>query len=102
MSNRIEIGDIIRTGTYGKDSYRVVSIERGCTCPSYLDEIELDDPPASPPHMHIVGVVVTQNHSFGRTGYLNGYDEETLKNVWYDDELVIEKRAKPIQSTWAD
>lgn len=48
---KLEPGMLIKTNYSGP--YRIVDIERGCTCPFYLDELNMEDPPAQPPHLHL-------------------------------------------------
>lgn len=95
---RLEIGDVVATN-YGTGAYRIVEIERGCTCPDYLDEIEMDDPPGSLPHLHIVAIYLAGPRK-GRQAYLNGYEEGTGKNVWRpEDRLMLVEGHGPVQTT---
>ncbi len=73
---RLEIGMLIKTN-YSDGPYRIIDIERGCTCPSYLDEIEMDDPPPQPPHLHLV---CTKANGPGKA-YFNNIVEETLLSL---------------------
>lgn len=68
---RLEIGDIVKT-SYGTGPYVIEGIRRDCTCPKPLDEINMDDPPASPPH---IGLILKGHY------YLNGYDEFHLDSI---------------------
>ena len=86
---RLEVGDIIKTN-YSTGPYTILQIERGCTCPKYLDEIEstFENPaPPSKPHIHLVVLGMCDHHK-GRKYWLNGYDDDTLKSVWNDDYLI--------------
>lgn len=67
---RLEVGMIIKTN-YGTGPYRILDIERGCTCPLYLD----DKP--TPEHIHLT---LTDPDGKGRSwiGYII---EETLTSV---------------------
>lgn len=49
---RLEPGMLIKTNYSGP--YRIQSIKRDCTCPLYIDEINMADPPPTPSHIHIV------------------------------------------------
>ena len=96
---RIEIGSIVKTN-YSTGPYRVVRIIRGCTCPSFLDKLNSKGPPQkSKPHIHLIvrGMV---GHDKRSTFYLNGYDENTLKSVWDDDEIILCESDKLIQTTF--
>ena len=86
-------GMYVRT-SYGTGPYRIVDILRGCTCPSYLDTINLVDPPPSPPHIHL-----SLRKPFERRGVysIGGIDEQTLKCVWSDDQIFIVDAPKPKQ-----
>ena len=94
---RIEIGDIIKT-SYDTGPYEVIGIWRDCTCPEYLISLEMADPPASPPHIHLAlrGMV---DHHKGKKYGLNGYDERTLKSVWCDDSIILLNSVRPVQMT---
>jgi hypothetical protein len=76
----------VRTN-YNTGPYQITIIMRDCTCPKYLDEINMVDPPASKPHIHIVGI--KPGGSKRNQFYLNGYDEETLTSVWDGDRLYV-------------
>lgn len=82
---RIEIGTRLRT-SYNTGPYTVVGILRDCTCPKYLDEINMRNPPPSKPHEHYV---VRGPNAHGDS-YLGGYDGETQQSVWCGDSLIIE------------
>lgn len=94
---RIEKGQIIKTN-YDTGPYEVINVTRGCVCPNYHDVIEMLDPPASLPHIHLV-VRGLEGHNRGHIGWLSGFDEETLKSVWSSDELIICKNLHPVQQT---
>jgi hypothetical protein len=70
----------VRT-SYDTGPYRIVSILRGCTCPEYLDTINMTDPPPSRPHIHMT-VEKPGDTPRNSPYYLGGYDEETLESVW--------------------
>lgn len=100
---RLEKGMLIKTNYSGP--YRIIDIERGCTCPDYLDEIEMDDPPPQPPHIHLT---LSKPDGSGRF-WLNGWDEETLTSLDKTycgqktepdfDRIIIMENDKPIQLT---
>lgn len=104
MSNRLETGMLIKTNYSGP--YRIKEVERACTCPSYLDEISMDDPPERPPHVHLV---VTKPDGKG-VFWLNGFVEETLLSVdktycgekkqLGHDRIIILLQDKPVQLTF--
>jgi hypothetical protein len=72
---RLEKGILIRTNYSGP--YRIMDIRRGCTCPSYLDSIDMENPPAQRPH---VDLVCSRPDGTGRF-YLNGWIEGTLRSI---------------------
>ena len=72
---KLQPGMLIRTNYSGP--YRIVDVERGCTCPRYLDELDMDDPPPQVPHIHIT---CTRPNGKGRY-WLNNWDEKTLLSL---------------------
>jgi hypothetical protein len=66
---------IIKTNYSGP--YRIKNVSRGCTCPSYIDEISMQDPPPGPPHIH---VVCTKTDGTGEF-FLTRWDENTLRSL---------------------
>jgi hypothetical protein len=92
---------LIRTNYSGP--YRIKEIERGCTCPLYRDEIEMDDPPPQPEHIHLV---LTDPEGKGKY-YLNHYIESELRSLdksWCGmkpeldyDYIEILEQDKPVQ-----
>jgi len=76
---RLREGMLVRT-SYGSGPYEILSITRGCTCPEYLDTLEMEDPPPAEPHIHLV--CIKPGESKRNKFYLSGYDEETLESVW--------------------
>lgn len=100
---KLEPGMLIETNYSGP--YRIKSIARECTCPSFYDTINPGDPPPRPPHMHIIC-----SHPDGKGEfYLNGYNEKTLQSTdqTYDendklvnDYITILDQDIPIQKTF--
>jgi len=97
---RLEKGMLIKTNYSGP--YRILDIiDRQCTCSSYLDVLDYEDPPAQPPHMHLV---LTNPDGTGRF-YLNDFNEETLMSLqpticggeWGHDRIIILEQDRPIQ-----
>ena len=80
--SRFHKGMVVRT-SYGTGPYRVHSFTEGCTCPSFLDTINMRNPPPSAPHSHIVCKIDGKSGNY----YLNGYDEN-LNSVWDNDRLI--------------
>lgn len=72
---RLEIGMLIKTNYSGP--YRIKRVTRGCTCPSYIDYINLRDPPPGRPHIDIVATRPDGSGEF----YLNRWDEDTLQSL---------------------
>ena len=89
---KFEVGDIVIT-SYNTGPYVIDSILRGCECSSYLDTINLDDPPKSKKHIHIICHVQGEKKRKGRESYLNGYDERGF-SVWSDDYLIYRGNAE--------
>ena len=99
---KLEIGMLIKTNYSGP--YRIVDIIRGCTCPLYLDEINMKDPPNQPEHIHIV----CSHPDKPRDLYwLNHWNEKTLlsldksycghKTELDYDRIIILENDRPIQ-----
>jgi hypothetical protein len=104
MGERLEVGMLIRTNYSGP--YRILEIKRGCTCPSYLDTMNMATPPSSPEHIHLV----LTNPDGSDKYWLNHFIEETLtsisksycgKNVLDYDRIIIMKDDHPVQTTLA-
>jgi hypothetical protein len=100
---KLEPGMLIETNYSGP--YRIKSVTRGCTCPNYVDTINLENPPPQSPHIHIVCSNPDKTGEF----YLNGYDEETLQSLdksycesdkLEHDYITILEQDKPIQKTF--
>jgi len=92
---RLEVGMVLKT-SYGTGPYKLKSITRGCTCPSYLDELDHgDEAEARPPHIYLVLTPVDGHVEF----YLNHYDEQTLRSVINSDHLILCSTPEPIQTT---
>ena len=91
---RLEIGMLIKT-SYSTGPYRIIGIKRGCTCSSYLDSINMKEPPLRSEHIHLS----LCNPEKKRDRYwLSGYDEESLASVDSEDYLILLPQDKPIQS----
>lgn len=100
---RLEIGMLIRTNYSGP--YRIIDIRRGCTCSAYLDELDQDDPPKGPPHIHLE---LTGPDGKGRF-YLNRWDEENLQSLDKSycgfkatldyDKIFILEQDRPVQGS---
>lgn len=102
---KLEPGMLIKT-SYGEQHYRIKEVSRGCTCPNYVDTINMKNPPDREPHIHIVCSDLNE-HSRSEY-YLNCYNEETLHSLdkscyldeeFYDDYIIILEQDKPIQLT---
>lgn len=101
---KLQPGMLIKTNYSGP--YRIISVSRGCTCPNYVDSINMEDPPDQPPHIHIVCTDPEGKSRSDNYSYLNGYDEETLQSIdksyceseeLEHDYITILKQDKPIQ-----
>ena len=90
----IQPGAIVRT-SYGTGPYIVLSVEHDCTCACYLDQINMSDPPPSPPHMHLACAVVGDPDRTEQC-WLGGYVDSgngRLRSIWSDDEVFIDGMA---------
>lgn len=81
--SRIYKGMVVRT-SYGTGPYVVKDFTSGCTCPSFVDSINMSNPPASRSHYHIV----CQKEGERSNSFLNGYDEN-LNSVWSNERLIV-------------
>jgi len=100
---RPEPGMLIKTNYGGP--YRIISVKRGCTCPSYFDELEMDEPPERRPHLHLI---CSKPDGKGRY-YLDDWDEESLLSLEKSccggkekldyDRIFILEQDQPIQLT---
>jgi hypothetical protein len=94
-------GMLIKTNYSGP--YRIKSIKRDCTCPSYLDQINSRNPQQRPKHLEMV---VTRPDGSGEF-YLGGYIEETLQSLSKSycgkkqeldhDVIIVIDQDKPVQ-----
>lgn len=93
---RLEVGMKFKT-SYGDERwYWITDIERGCNCPLYVDEINMDNPPNQPDHVHITCTDKKSKTPF----YVNYYSEETLRHVAHpEDFLILAEDQEPTQST---
>ena len=104
---RLEPGMLIRTN-YSHEAYRIVRIERGCTCPSYRASLEEKEPAPRAPHINI-HCADPEDPSMRVRYYLNGWDETTLTSLdrtycgykieLAHDTITILPADKPIQQT---
>jgi len=74
----LEVGMTVKT-SYSNFEFVIVSIDSGCTCPDYIDEISMENPPARPLHQHIKGWC-DSTKSFG---YLTCFDDLTIPGKSY-------------------
>lgn len=98
---------LIKTNYSGP--YSIVDIIRGCTCPLYLDEINMDNPPEQPPHIHLTCCDPDNPRRFF---WLNHWDEETLLSLTKSycgmktepdyDQIFILENDRPVQLSMFD
>lgn len=82
---RVHTGMVIRT-SYGTGPYRIVDFTKDCTCPSFMDTVNLGkDAPLSRQHYHFLCRKVGEAKDFY---HVHGYDEN-LNSVWNDDRLIV-------------
>ena len=85
MKGGIYVGMSVRT-SYCTGPYIVTDVTEDCTCPSFLDSLDMgDEAPASRPHYHLT--CRKQDERKGSKYFLNGYDDN-LRSVWGGDYLV--------------
>lgn len=84
--SRYRVGMRVRT-SYNSGPYVIIQVFEGCTCPSFVDSLNLGDKaPKSRPHVHLICKRLDPRYGKGDY-FLNGYDEN-LKSVWNDDYLI--------------
>ena len=89
-------GMIVKPG-YGQIFFVVKKVFGPCTCPAYLDSINMPSPPKSRAHYHLHCKAIGEPKS--EWFYLNGYDGNG-KNVWDGDQLeVIDWKGKQLTIT---
>jgi hypothetical protein len=96
-------GMLIRTNYSGP--YRIESVDRNCVCPSYLDKINMPNPPTRRPHIHLTCTKPDGTDKY----WLNGWDEETLLSLEKSycghkteldyDCIIIVDQDEPVQTT---
>lgn len=85
VMERVHNGMVIRT-SYGTGPYRVVAFTENCTCPSFMDAVNLgQDAPPSRPHYHFLCRKIGEHKGFY---YVNGYDGN-LNSVWGEDRVIV-------------
>ncbi|HSH28963.1 MAG TPA: hypothetical protein VK971_03560 [Thiohalobacter sp.] len=91
------IPDALRPGrtvstSYGSGPYRIVEVSGPCTCPSYMDTLELGEAaPPSAPHFHLTCRRADGCKPKGPY-YLNGYRADGTC-VWSQDRLIFHGQA---------
>lgn len=94
--SRYRVGMRVRT-SYNSGPYVIVQVYKGCTCPSFVDSLNLGDKaPKSRPHVHLICKRLDENSR--DKYYLNGYDEN-LNSVWGNDYLIDLDEVTPIMLT---
>lgn len=80
-------GMLIHT-SYCSETYVVEKVTENCTCPNYVDFINLQDKaPKSKEHCHLTCHTLAKRTD---QRWLNGYDEDGV-NVWHrDDRIIVE------------
>jgi hypothetical protein len=107
MTMKLEPGMLVKT-IYGEQIFRIKEVHRNCTCPSYVDTINMENPPDRKPHIHLT---CSDEEPKSRTNsYLGDYDEKTLIDIEASccgntnelkyEYLIILEQDKPIQSTF--
>lgn len=78
-------GMLIHTNYCG-ETYVVESVSEGCSCPSFVDSLNLGErAPQSKEHCHLVCRTLTNKKD---NRWLNGYDENGV-NVWIPGDRII-------------
>lgn len=102
---RLEIGMLVKTN-YEERPYRITKIWRDCTCPDYLDTINMRKPPAQPSHIHLE---LTRPDGSGKF-WLGHFEEATLRSLDktycgfkdkldYDYIIILDKQDRQIQTS---
>ena len=93
----LAVGDIIKTN-YNTGPYRVIDIQRGCMCQSYLDDLNSGgrELPPAPEHLHLTLVKPDEGERKNNHYWLNRYLEEKgrIRSVDTDDEIFVVGKAK--------
>jgi hypothetical protein len=93
----LAVGDVIKTN-YETGPYRVVDIQRGCTCPSYVEHLNsgFKELPPAPEHMHLTLVKSEEEDRTKNHYWLNRYLEEKgrIRSVDTPDEIFVVGKAK--------
>lgn len=86
--SRFYKGMVIHT-SYGSGPYIISKVTDNCTCPSFLDSLNLrESAPKSRPHCHLTCKGTGHTYNNKGTFWLNGYDENGV-NVWRPDDRII-------------
>jgi len=100
---KLEPGMLIKTNYSGP--YRIKRVRRGCTCPNYIDSLNMKNPPASPSHIHLE---VTRPDGTGDFSVCRFFEESLMslnktycghKDVLDYDRIFIIDQDRPIQMT---
>lgn len=91
-TNPIAVGETVLT-SYGSGPYRINKVQGPCTCPEYLESINVKNPKPSEPHYHLTCSRRESSKSNGDF-YLNGYRNDGT-NVWSQDYLIFPFRSQP-------
>ncbi len=102
-AHKLRQGMLVKTN-YGTGPYRIKKVKRGCTCSHILAKINMDNPPALPPHLHLTVILPDGGGEF----YLNYFDEDTLISLGpgnYDgikDQIILLPPDRPIRPLQMD
>lgn len=84
IMGRFHVGMVVRTN-YGTGPYKITKVTEGCTCPRFVDSINLgDEAPNSAEHCHLTCTDIQGKGPF----WLNGYDDNG-NSVWSTDRIIV-------------
>lgn len=84
--NIVKIGAVVKTN-YGTGPYKITKMHGPCTCPTYVDSINMENPPPTREHYHLTCRIVGEEKR-GDDYYL-GYLDLNGRSVVEDKSLAM-------------
>lgn len=81
---QLAVGDVVKVPHNGYDSgpYKIIKVSEPCTCPSYVDSINMRNPPAREEHYHFTCEAAHEAPAHYHRGrgnyYLDSFDNLVL------------------------